>query len=159
MSKNDSLDHTKIQLIFDLIPKSNENICKALYSTLQSTGHVNLENNREYIMKKISSLPRSNLFYNETFTLIQALILLTPVKIIGESLKYVCEIISEHYFGLKPQLKQKLLNIYFEVYLMGVEEGQFDLDQHKVMVALEPFLSDSKTIHSGLTFLIIDKFF
>jgi hypothetical protein len=56
----------------------------------------------------------------------ECLILLSPIENIKESLGFIYTIINTHYFELKELIKHKVLSIYFEVYVMGIEEGMFD---------------------------------
>ncbi len=41
---------------------------------------------------------------------------------------------------------------------MGVEDGEFDQDEQRMMIVLQPFLEKKNNACSNLTFLIVDKF-
>lgn len=76
--KEDKLDENYINVIFNLLEKCHEHVSKALFGTLQKCGLKNIENNRKILLKKIEELPRPSCFNEETFTLIESIVISTP---------------------------------------------------------------------------------
>lgn len=62
VSKFAGLDKKLIDLLFNLLEKGNDAICRSLYSTLQASGRVNLENNQVYLLERIIALPRASCY-------------------------------------------------------------------------------------------------
>ena len=53
---------------------------------------------------------------------------------------------------LKKDLQQKIVNLYFELFVLGVEEGRFEDDTESRLVVLEPVISN---IHTKLALAML----
>jgi hypothetical protein len=62
MVKDEKLDESYINIIFNLLEKCHEHVSKSLFLTLQRSGFKNIEINRKYLLKKIEELPRPSCF-------------------------------------------------------------------------------------------------
>ena len=80
-------------------------------------------------MERIVSLPRHQCYSEETIQLVETLLIVAPIINISKNLQKLYRIIENHYMKLKKDLQQKIVNLYFELFVLGVEEGRFEDDE------------------------------